>query len=40
MAAARWGLGVVLHALAVYGTTPQFIVNWQLRKIKELKDKM
>ena len=35
-----WGLGVVLHALAVYGTTPQFITNWQLRKIKELKDKM
>jgi hypothetical protein len=35
-----WGLGVVLHALAVFGTTPQFITNWQLRKIKALKDKM
>ena len=35
-----WGLGVALHAWAVYGSTPQFILNWQLRKIKELKDKM
>jgi hypothetical protein len=35
-----WGLGVALHAWAVYGSTPQFIINWQLRKIKELKDKM
>jgi hypothetical protein len=35
-----WGIGVVAHALAVYGSTPQFIAKWQLRKIKELKDKM
>jgi 2TM domain len=35
-----WGLGVALHAWAVYGTTPNFIAKWQLRKIKELKDKM
>ena len=35
-----WGLGVALHAFAVYGSTPQFVTNWQLRKIKELKDKM
>ena len=35
-----WGLGVALHAWAVFGSTPQFVTNWQLRKIKELKDKM
>ena len=35
-----WGIGVLAHALAVFGTTPSFIVNWQLRKIKQLKDKM
>ena len=35
-----WGLGVVLHGWAVYGSTPDFIAKWQLRKIKELKDKM
>ena len=35
-----WGLGVVLHAWGVFGTMPNFIARWQLRKIKELKDKM
>jgi 2TM domain len=35
-----WGIGVLAHALAVFGGVPQFITNWQLRKIKELKDKM
>jgi hypothetical protein len=35
-----WGLGVALHAWAVYGTMPNYIANWQLRKIKQLKDKM
>lgn len=35
-----WGLGVLLHAWAVFGQVPHFITNWQLRKIKQLKDKM
>lgn len=35
-----WGLGVALHALAVFGQVPRFIADWQLRKVKELKDKM
>ena len=35
-----WGIGIVAHGLAVYGQPPRFIANWQLRKIKELKDKM
>lgn len=35
-----WGIGVLAHALAVFGSTPRFITNWQLRKIKELKDRM
>jgi hypothetical protein len=35
-----WGLGVLLHAFAVFGQVPRFIVKWQLKKIKELKDKM
>jgi hypothetical protein len=35
-----WGAGVLAHALAVFGRTPAFITNWQLRKIKALKDRM
>lgn len=35
-----WGMGVVGHALVVFGTTPNFIGNWRLHKIKELKDRM
>ncbi|MGE0850237.1 MAG: 2TM domain-containing protein [Hyphomicrobiaceae bacterium] len=35
-----WGLGVLLHGLAVFGEVPRFIANWQLRKAKELKDRM
>jgi 2TM domain len=35
-----WGIGVVAHALAVFGQQPRFITNWQLRKIKQLKDRM
>ena len=35
-----WGLGLLAHVLAVFGRTPRFIRDWQLRKIKELKDKM
>jgi hypothetical protein len=35
-----WGVGVVAHGLAVFGNMPNFITRWQLRKIKELKDRM
>ena len=35
-----WGIGVIAHALAVFGQGPNFVKRWQLRKMKELKDKM
>ena len=35
-----WGIGVLVHGLLVFGQVPSFITRWQLRKIKELKDKM
>jgi hypothetical protein len=35
-----WGIGVLVHALVVFGTMPNFITKWQLRKIRELKDRM
>jgi hypothetical protein len=35
-----WGIGILAHALAVFGQQPRFITNLQLRKIKQLKDKM
>jgi 2TM domain len=35
-----WGIGVAAHALAVFGRLPTFVTRWQLRKIKELKERM
>ena len=35
-----WGIGVVAHGLVVFGSMPNFITNWQLRKMKQLKDRM
>jgi len=35
-----WGIGIVAHAFAVFGQQPRFVTNWQLRKIKQLRDKM
>lgn len=32
-----WGLGVLLHAVLVFGRTPAFINRWQLRKIREVR---
>jgi hypothetical protein len=32
-----WGLGILAHALAVFGSTPQSLANWQLRRIRALK---
>ena len=31
-----WGIGIAAHALAVYATKPQFVVNWERRKFREL----
>jgi len=35
-----WGIGILAHASAVFGRVPHFITNWQLRKIRQLKDRM
>jgi hypothetical protein len=35
-----WGVGVAAHGFAVFGSTPKFVTRWQLRKIKQLKDRM
>lgn len=35
-----WGIGIVLHALLVFGSKPNFIANWRLRKIKQMRDRM
>ena len=35
-----WGVGVVVHGLAVFGSMPNFVTRWQLRKIRQLKDRM
>ncbi len=32
-----WGLGVLLHALLVFGRMPAFVTRWQLRKIREAR---
>ena len=31
-----WGIGVVAHALAVFGRTPRAIADWERRKLKQL----
>ena len=35
-----WGIGILVHAFAVFGRAPNFVREWQLRKIRELRDKM
>jgi hypothetical protein len=35
-----WGIGVLAHAVAVFGRMPSVIQKWETRKIQELKDKM
>ena len=35
-AALGWGLGVLGHAYGVYGRIPRFIVEWRLRKIRQI----
>jgi hypothetical protein len=35
-----WGIGVLAHGLAVFGRVPpRWVINWEARKIQELKDK-
>jgi hypothetical protein len=31
-----WGIGVVAHALAVFGRTPQAIAEWEKRKVDQI----
>jgi len=31
-----WGIGVLAHALAVFGRKPQFLANWERRKFREI----
>ena len=31
-----WGIGLVAHALAVFGRTPQAIADWEERKVRQL----
>jgi len=33
-----WGIGVLAHAFAVFGSTPKFISRWEERKIREHMD--
>lgn len=35
-----WGAGVLAHGLAVFGRMPNRITHWQLRKIRQLKERM
>lgn len=31
-----WGIGVLAHALAVFGRAPQAIAEWEKRKLRQL----
>ena len=35
-----WGIGLLAHAVLVFGQGPSFVRDWQLRKIQEVKEKM
>ena len=34
-----WGIGVLAHAFAVFGSAPQFLSKWEERKVREYMDK-
>ena len=34
-----WGIGVLAHAFAIFGSRPTFIARWEERKIREYMDK-
>ena len=31
-----WGIGVVAHAIGVFGRTPQMVAEWEERKVQQL----
>ena len=33
-----WGIGLVIHALYVFGFIPRFGTDWEKRKIKEIME--
>jgi len=33
-----WGIGVLAHALIVFGSSPKFVSRWEERKIREYMD--
>jgi 2TM domain len=33
-----WGIGVLGHAVGVYGRTPKVVENWERRKLEQLMD--
>jgi hypothetical protein len=35
-----WSIGVIAHALAVFGTAPNFLTRWKQRKIEQLKGRI
>lgn len=34
-----WGIGVLAHAFAIFGSAPGFISRWEERKVREYMDK-
>ena len=34
-----WGIGIVAHALGVYGRSPRFVAEWEQRKLRQLMSK-
>jgi fatty acid desaturase len=34
-----WGIGVVAHALAVFGRLPGMVADWEARKLEQLMNK-
>lgn len=35
-----WGVGVIGHALAVFGRTPRAIAQWRLRRIQQIREQI
>ena len=34
-----WGVGIVAHALAVFGGKPQFVRRWEQKKVRQLVER-
>jgi hypothetical protein len=39
-AALGWGIGIIGHALALFGRAPRALTRWRLRKIDRLRSQM